>query len=128
MKEVKIIFNSKDSSNIELTCKVAKNLLSKMKGLMNVEELDTNKGMFFPFLIPWYRYFWMKNVKIPLDIIFVNKNYEIISIHEAQVEVGFFYKNYSSKGFCKYVVETNMGFCKEHNIKIGTKIKIKKEN
>lgn len=127
MKEFKIIFNSKDSGNVELTCKVAKNLLSKMKGLMNVEELDTNEGMFFPFLIPWYRYFWMKNVKIPLDIIFVNKNYEILSIHEAPVESGIFYKRYSSKGLCRYVVETNMGFCRKNKIKIGTKIKIKKE-
>ena len=92
------------------------------------ESLPVYKGMLFTFLIPWYRYFWMKNVKIPLDIIFVNSKLEIIAIHEAPIESGILLKRYSSQGLCKYVVETNQGFCKKNGISKGTRIEIKKEN
>lgn len=128
MKEAKVTFYPKNSEPLRIKCEVAKNIIQKMKGLMNRESLEQNRGMIFTFLIPWHRFFWMKNVKIPLDIIFVNSKFEIISIHEAPIESGFLYKRYSSQGLCKYVLETNQGFCKKNNIIKGTKIEIKKEN
>ena len=70
----------------------------------------------------------MKNVLIPLDIIFINRKLEIIYIHEAPIDKGIFHKIYWSHGFCKYVVETNIGFCKKNNIVKGLKIEIKKIN
>ena len=109
---------------VNLTCEIAKSFFAKTKGLMNREHLPKNEGMIFPFMFSQHRFFWMKNVKIPLDFIFVNKNFEIISIYEAPVESGFFHKIYWSRGFCKYVIECNKGFCKEHNISKGTKIKL----
>ena len=126
MQEAKITFHPANSKDVEISCEIAKNIVSKMKGLMHRETLPADEGMLFTFLFPWYRYFWMKNVKIPLDIIFINRNFEIISIHEAPVESGFLYKRYSSQGLCKYVLETNQGFCKKYNISKGTKIEIEK--
>jgi uncharacterized protein len=111
----KIVFKT-NKKNIELICEVAKTFAEKANGLMYREKLEKNKGMLFSFVIPWYRFFWMKNVKIPLDIIFVNRKKMILKIHEAPIEKGFFYKMYSSHGFCKHVIETNRGFCKENNI------------
>jgi len=127
MQEIQIIFYPKTSNSVTLNCEVAKTITEKMNGLMNRENLAVDKGMIFPFLLPWIRFFWMKNVKIPLDIIFINRNLEIIATYEAPVETGFFHKNYWSHGFCKYVIETNIGFCKKHNIVKGTKIKISRK-
>jgi len=124
MQEVKITFHPANSKDVEINCEIAKNIVSKMKGLMHRETLPADEGMLFTFLFPWYRCFWMKNVKIPLDIIFINRTFEIISIHEAPIESGFLYKRYSSRGLCKYVLETNQGFCKKYNITKGTKIEI----
>ena len=126
MKKIEVFFKT-NTDNISLKCEVAGTLREKMKGLMYREQLAKNNGMIFDFKLPWPRLFWMKNVKIPLDIIFVNANLEIINISEASVETGLFYKNYWSHGFCRYVIETNMGFCKKNNISKGTKIEIKKE-
>ena len=123
MEQKKVIFE-KDKKTIEITCEVAKTIIEKTKGLMHREKLDKNKGMLFSFVLPWYRFFWMKNVKIPLDIIFVNRKNMIIKIHEAPVEKGLFYKMYSSRGLCKHVIEVNMGFCKDKNIKKNDYIKI----
>lgn len=126
MNKKKVIFKN-DEENVEITCEVAKTIFEKTKGLMHIEELEEKNGMIFSFAIPWHRFFWMKNVKIPLDIIFVNKSFEIIHISEAKVEKGFFYKNYWSHGFCKYVIETKMSFCRKNNIIKGSKIEIKKD-
>lgn len=125
MNEAKITFYLKDSKSVTINCEIAKNFKDKMKGLINRISLPENRGMLFPFFIPGYRIFWMKNVLIPLDIIFINKRLEINYIHEAPVENGIFPKFYWSHGLCKYVVETNMGFCKKNNIFKGTKIEIK---
>ena len=97
----------------------------RRKGLMFREALCEECGMLFVFDHPQKYGFWMKNVKIPLDIIFINRKFEIITIYEAPIESGFFYKQYWSKGFCKYVIECNIGFCKKNKITNGTKIKIK---
>ena len=124
MQETQVIFYPKKSKPVMLNCEIAKTFSEKMKGLMHRDHLASDKGMLFSFSLPWIRFFWMKNVKIPLDIIFINRHSEIIAIYEAPVESGFFYKNYWSHGFCKYVVECNMSFCKKHDIINGTKIEI----
>jgi uncharacterized membrane protein (UPF0127 family) len=42
-------------------------------GLMFRPTLEANRGMLFPFEEPRYAQFWMKNVVIPLDMIFLNQ-------------------------------------------------------
>ena len=91
---------------------------------MHRTHLSEYEGMIFVYRFSWFRGFWMKNVKIPLDIIFINKKLEVINICEAHVEKGIWYKQYWSKGLCRYVIECNLGFCKKHGIKPGTKISI----
>ena len=127
MKETKntiVKFISDSSKPVLLNCKIADKLNEKLKGLMHVDFLPKNEGMLFPFMLPGIRFFYMKNVRIPLDIIFVNRKNKIINIYEAPVETGLFLKNYVSKGFCKYIIETNIGFCKKNNITHGCRIEI----
>ncbi len=124
MDKKKVEFHSKKKKKTYLNCEVAKTFFQKTKGLMNRKKLSENKGMLFIFLFPCIRFFWMKNVKIPLDIIFVDRKQRIIKIYEAPVEKSIFHKNYCSMGLCKYVIETNMGFCKKNNIRKNDRLKI----
>jgi uncharacterized membrane protein (UPF0127 family) len=80
--------------------------------------------MLFPFWFSWYRLFWMKNVTIPLDIIFINKEFNIVLITEAPANVGMFNKKFWVLGFGKYVIECNRSFCKNHHISPGANIMI----
>ena len=105
---------------------IAKSIGEKMKGLMYKSTLSEDRGMLFPFWLPWFRAFWMKNVNIPLDIIFVKRDLTILNICEAEVDSSLLQKIYWSRGLCKYVIECNKGFCKKHNILPKTKIEIKK--
>jgi uncharacterized membrane protein (UPF0127 family) len=126
MDFIKVVFYPKNSKMISLECEVAKSFFSKLKGFMNRDSLSEKSGMIFLNSLSWFRVFWMKNVKIPLDIIFVNKNLEVIMIHEAPVETGYFYKKYWSGGLCRYVIECNLGFCRKNDIVVGTKISFEK--
>jgi len=123
MEKCKVIFIKNNKKNMYLHCEIADSIRKKMKGLMNRKILEENSGMIFPFAFPFIRFFWMKNVKVPLDIIFINRKKRIIAIYEAPVEKGFFYKQYFSRGFCKFVIECNIGFCKKNDIKVGDIIK-----
>ena len=54
----------------------------KERGLMNIEQLPENEGMLFDYSDePQAELsFWMKNVDIPLDIIFINQDGVVISV------------------------------------------------
>ena len=80
--------------------------------------------MFFVWNLEDKRYFWMKNTKFSLDIIFINKNLEIVDIF-------FNAKPYdlmtiTSDKKAKYVLELYAGVFKSFNLEIGDKIFLKK--
>lgn len=56
----------------------------KTKGLQGITELPEDQGMLFYFDPPQDVQFWMKNVDIPLDIIFIDEDQQVIKIQEGQ--------------------------------------------
>ena len=52
----------------------------KRKGLQRVTELPKNEGMLFFFDEPQEVSMWMQNTLIPLDIIFINEDDEVIKV------------------------------------------------
>ena len=54
------------------------------QGLQGKEELKDNEGMLFVFDEPQQVSFWMKDTEIPLDIIFIDEEYEVISVHQGE--------------------------------------------
>lgn len=78
-------------------------------GLMRRENLCENCGMFFIFENADYYNFWMKNTKIPLDIIFINSDFEIIDIISASPCGIDLCQTYTPKQKALYVLEINEG-------------------
>jgi uncharacterized membrane protein (UPF0127 family) len=52
----------------------------KMKGLMYRTSLSDDEGMLFVFPQEDFHTFWMKNTFIPLDIIWIDKDFRIVDI------------------------------------------------
>ncbi|WP_269582297.1 DUF192 domain-containing protein [Roseibium sp. Sym1] len=86
-------------------------------GLMFRQEMAADQGMLFLFEGEGERYFWMKNTPLPLDIIYIGANGEIVSI-AADTEP-FSLDAIPSGGPAKYVLEVNAGIAKKLDIKAG---------
>ena len=88
------------------------------KGLMyRKEPLGPNTAGLFIYNKPEMRSFWMKNTYIPLDIVFLDENGEIIGIHlnakphsEESIE---------SPAPAQYVIELDAGECSALALRVG---------
>jgi uncharacterized membrane protein (UPF0127 family) len=89
---------------------------------MDVSDLPQSKGMLFIFEENEPRSFWMANTPLPLDIIFVNEDGEIVRIHHSTQP--FAEENYTSGQPAKYVIEVNAGYCVSHDIQEGMKVSL----
>lgn len=97
----------------------------KMLGLMFRKSLGLNKGMLFVFDEEGFASFWMKNTLIPLDIIWINENKEVVFISEnTQPCEGSSCPSINPDQKAKYVLEINAGVSKEIDLKVGDKLEI----
>ena len=94
------------------------------KGLMFRDSLDDDAGMLFVWEDEAPRSFWMKNTRIPLDIIFISGSNEIINILQAEPCTSDPCPTYNSAMPAKYVLEANRGFCAARGISPGDKVTI----
>jgi len=101
---------------------IAKTQAEREKGLMFRENLDEDKAMLFIFENSGIYSFWMKNTLLPLDIIWVNENKEVMFIKENAQPLNetFIIPNQSAI----YVLELNAGIVNKFNISIGNPVKL----
>lgn len=100
--------------------KEAKTQEEKQKGLMGVKELPKDEGMIFYFDPPQQVSMWMKDTPIPLDIIFINEDYEVTAVEKGQPydETGIVHNDIA------YVVELNQN----SGVKVGDELTINSDN
>ena len=61
---------------------VADDPAERAQGLMNRPSMPASGGMLFLYDAPQRATFWMKNTKIPLDIIWMNEKKQIVHIEQ----------------------------------------------
>lgn len=89
--------------NKQYSVQIAKTESEKEKGLQGVKDLPENEGMLFIYDKPQTVSFWMKNTFIPLDIIFIDEDQEVISIYQGKPED----ETIVEEDNVKYVLEVN---------------------
>lgn len=120
-KEGELTFNTADSKYItSLEIEIAEDNNERSKGLMFRNNMQENQGMLFIFSRQEFQSFWMRNTAISLDIIFVNSNNEIVTIHKNTNT--FSDDSYPSTKPAIYVVEVVAGYTSKYGIKVGDKI------
>ncbi|QKQ98481.1 DUF192 domain-containing protein [Candidatus Nanohaloarchaea archaeon] len=114
------------SSGAWAVLEIADNSSERERGLMYRKELGRHQGMLFVFKKEAPRAFWMKNTYIPLDMMFLNSDREIINIETAYPQPNTSEENlklYRSERPAKYVIEVNAGFADNYSIEEGSKVK-----
>ena len=115
------IINAKGDHK-EFRIAIATNRQEKEQGLMFVTKLANNYGMLFEFEREQVIAMWMKNTKIPLDMLFIDKNDKIVAIKHSAIPESL--DLISSEYKVTKVLEINGGLCNSLEIKIGDLIKI----
>jgi len=115
------VFVNSEGQEIKVFLEIADEKEEWTEGLMFRTTLLPDRGMLFIFPDENERSFWMKNTFFPLDIIFLNKDKQIVHIERnaqpCQAEPCELYK---SPKKAQYVIEVNAGFCRQ--------LKIEKDN
>jgi uncharacterized membrane protein (UPF0127 family) len=114
-------------SGQDFSLDIADNSYLQAKGLSGISKLAANDGMLFIFNGEAYRYFWMKDTLIPLDMIFITQSGQVTDIDTAVPEPGksdLQLKIYQSSQPVKYVIELNANTAQKINLKIGDFINI----
>jgi hypothetical protein len=93
---------------------------TRAQGLMYRDHIDPDKGMIFVFGRDDVFTFWMKNTRIPLDMIWIDANRRVAGIMEnvppCKVDDC---PTYGPGVVARYVLELGGGEAKKHNMKVG---------
>jgi uncharacterized membrane protein (UPF0127 family) len=99
----------------------------RARGLMFREHLAPNAGMIFLFEEPGTYPFWMKNTLIPLDMIWLDQDVRIVWIaHSVPPCKADPCPSYGHEGQASYVVEVVSGFAKQHRLKVGDQLVLRR--
>jgi uncharacterized membrane protein (UPF0127 family) len=109
-------------NNFELIADLAITNDQQVKGLDVKDQLKENEGMLFVEKQPAKYDFWMRGMKFPIDIIWLDSNRTVIHIeHNLQPCVSDLHcPLFTPDKDALYILETVAGFSQKHNVKIGT--------
>lgn len=98
---------------------VAESEEQKKEGLQGYYYLPEDEGMLFVYDEPADVGFWMKDTEIPLDIIFINEDFEVISVAKGVPDS----EDIHEEKNVKYVLEVNIN----SDINIGDELEFDEE-
>lgn len=90
----------------------------KRRGLCCRDSLNADAGMLFVYDEPGFYKFWMKDTRIPLDIIWISGQKRIVHVEDAVTPASYPTK-FSSPVPAQYVLEANAGWAEANNIQLG---------
>ena len=92
------------------------------QGLSSRQKLDETEGMLFVFEQAGHHPFWMKDMKFPIDIIWLNENMKVVYIQKDAQPVSY-PETFTPSENAQYVLEVVSGFADKNNLKIGDEAK-----
>ena len=104
---------------------IADTPLRQARGYMRRAEIGPDEAMVFVFEAPGVRTFWMKNVVVPLDMIWMDETFRIVHIDHAvppcRVDPC---PSYGTIRATRYVLEVAGGIARSEELAVGDKLQI----
>lgn len=119
-----VLLTGPDGSQKTVFAEVADSDMERQNGLMNRTSLNVSTGMLFVFDQPQELSFWMKNTKIPLDILFFNDEGAFVSRAAMEPCLDDPCSIYPSHGPSLYALEVNFQEPATVNVGPGWKLTV----
>lgn len=121
---LKFSMNKKDAGintikigNASLSAEFAVTNAERQKGLSGRDSLMPGGGLLFVFGEPGRYPFWMKDMKFPIDIIWIAENKKVADI-SANISPATYPQNFFPRSPVKYVLEVNAFWAENNKIKL----------
>jgi uncharacterized membrane protein (UPF0127 family) len=122
-----VIFNPFESVGYGTACfkeicfnvSLATTPIQQARGLMSVESLGNSSGMLFVFERGGVYPFWMKDVLIPLDIIWIDSDGKVVFIANDAQQCSSSCPSIDPGIEARYVLEINGGTSKSIGLEVG---------
>lgn len=111
-------------NGVQVYAKTAITTEQLSKGLGGVSILRDDEGMLFTFEKPGYHSFWMKDMLIPIDIIWIGESSQVVDISH-NVKPESYPRIYQPTATSLYVLEVNSGWAERHGVSQGDLVEIK---
>jgi uncharacterized membrane protein (UPF0127 family) len=126
MKESNILSIISDSGSHDLMVEIVRTPEDKAEGLMFRENLGENRGMLFVYETPANPRMWMKNMRIPLDMIFIGPDLQVTHVQKevppCLEAVSDDCPVYTDDQSVSYVLEVPAGYAETKGIQSGDSI------
>ncbi len=105
---------------------VADDNAERARGLMHRDRMDADAGMLFLFERQEPQAFWMKNTRIPLDILYFDQDWTLVgwSLDTPPCSLGDRCPSYPSQAPARYVLELNAGTAARIGAQFGDKLTV----
>ncbi|GMU87551.1 MAG: hypothetical protein AMXMBFR48_27920 [Ignavibacteriales bacterium] len=118
-----ILVDSLGSKKAAIDIEIADSEYEQALGLMYRTSMEELQGMLFIFPAEEIRSFWMMNTLISLDMLFLDANGKVVTIHRNTKTESE--QSYRSTKPAKYVLEVVAGFCDKYGITEGDRMSYK---
>lgn len=107
----------------KITVELAQSQGERGQGLGDRKSLSPDQGMLFVFDKPDIYPFWMRDMQFPLDIIWLDENYQVVDM-VTDLKPESYPQSFAPAKKALYVLEVNAGVAEKNNIKIGATAKL----
>ncbi|TQQ81331.1 DUF192 domain-containing protein [Halonotius terrestris] len=119
---VTVVDSDTDAELATVDARIADTPKKRFTGLSNTSSLGPNEGMLFIHGTEGQQSYVMRGMSFPIDIVFINADGEIMTIHHADVDT---YGPYPGTG--KYVLELPHNYTTDNDIAVGDRVEIPAE-
>jgi hypothetical protein len=116
-----VVLEAPPRAPVTLRVEVATTPRQQQMGLMFRQSMPDGEGMLFVFAAEKKNSFWMHNTLIPLDMFFIDADFNVVGVVEDAEPLTDDPREVD--GLSQYVLEVNAGFAEKHGFGAGTKVR-----
>lgn len=109
-----------------VVAEIAQTPEEKNRGLSGRTALANDEGMFFINDNDDFHSIWMKDMRFPIDILWLAADGRVVDI-KLDAEPESYPEIFRPRKIARYVLEVNAGFSERHSVNIGARIKLPRD-